>query len=126
MDEWPSYYPKDVRPKTAVPTSGKAFRIVKNIPPSREDFKSTYEHKPKDYKKDMWKACGTSLHSELDAAIRTKNRFPKFKNMHIAVGIMVEELGKMQFTGNKKSSHITVWFRLPADPENHINTKATI
>jgi len=125
METWPSFYPENVPPDDAHDTVGVAYRIVDSIPPQRSDFKSTYEENPRDYGDDLWKACGTSLHTEIEGARKTRARYPKLREKMIVTGEMVESLGKMKQTPSKLSvTHITAWFKLNSDPENYIKDNA--
>ena len=126
MKEWPDYFPDGVPPPDSVETDGTAFRLVENFPPVRLDFQSNYEEKPKDYGAKLWMACGASMFTDIEGAIKARNRFPRLRKKMIAVGEMVSDLGKMKNTPsvNSHKSHITVWFRLNSEPEKYINNDA--
>jgi hypothetical protein len=119
--EWPSYYPAGVPPDEAKDAAGCAFRIVKTIPPAAADFRSSFEEytekgTPIPANK-LVQAYGTSLHTDITGSRETRNRFRPLRNRRIATGILVSAHGKMMETGGIHPSHITVWFRLRAQPE---------
>lgn len=122
---WPDYFPDDVPPWDAVAASGTVFRLVSAVPPPKGDFQSTFETNPRNYGADMWRACGTSLHGELEHCVRTRKRYKALRAKRIAVGVLIESFGVMKGTPNRTSpSHITVWFRVASKPHEAFTTDA--
>ena len=121
MTNWPNYYPADVPPEHASHASGVAYRIVRTIPPSAIDFRSTHEEwtergvpVPAEL---LWMACGTSVHTELEGSVATRRRFKPLRNRRIVVGELVAAHGKMLPTQGDHPSHVTVWFYVGSTPE---------
>jgi len=115
---WPDYFPSDVPPDEAQPAGGEAFRLVSAIPPTKDDFKSTYEENRKRKHQEFWKACGSSLYTDLEGAMVTRERYKHLRETKkIAVGRLTPDMGMMLSTPNPiTNAHLTVWFRLNALP----------
>ncbi len=124
--EWPSYYPPGVPPEKAIDAAGRAFRIVRTIPPTSVDFRPTYEDwmaQKKVIPSDkLWQACGTSVHTDLAASRATRQRFRPLRDRRIVLGDLSPQHGKMMETGER--AHLTVWFRAGAKPEADFMTDA--
>jgi hypothetical protein len=120
-DLWPDYYPDDVPPNEAVDTFGLVYRIVKEVPPTPEDFASTFEthsRQADDFGDSLWQACGTSFHTHIDGSEATRKRFKALRKRKIVSGELVSELGRMMDTPSRTSQcHVTVWFYLNSYPE---------
>jgi hypothetical protein len=93
---WPKDFPSNVPPDDSIVTSGVAFRLVKNDPPSESDFhghnrephkKKSTKLKPADY--------GTSMFRNLSKIEDAKFLFKAQKNKKIATGTLAEIHGKM-------------------------------
>jgi hypothetical protein len=118
---WPEYYPANVPPTEAVDAGGEAYRIVRSIPPQAIDFRSSVE----DYRArglevpahKFWQACGTSVYTELEGCRTTRQRYPALRERRIAKGLLLAAHGKMMKTEGGHPSHMTVWFRVNATPE---------
>lgn len=118
--EWPAYYPKGVPPATAADAKGRAYRIVRTVPPAPVDFRSTFEEWAEQGKPvpadDLWRACGTSVHTDLAESRATRERYKPLRTRKIVVGDLEPPHGKMMPTGGP--AHVTVWFRVAAKPES--------
>jgi hypothetical protein len=104
------------------------FRIVSLIPPVRKDFLSTYEDNvgrgiSKDFGDAFWQACGTSMHRDLEGARKTRQRYKRLRPMKIATGVLLPPMGKMKPTPGP-DGHITVWFKISAEPQKAFVTDA--
>ena len=109
--EWPEFFPPDVPPKEAIPASGSAFRLVKNLPPSESDFMSTIEESPdRTFDNDMIGMCyGTSFFRKLECIKAKQKRYKSFRNRSIVVGTLTSKHGVQLSTPSQGNSHLTVW-----------------
>jgi hypothetical protein len=57
-------------------------------------------------------AVGVSMHTTLEASLRTRERFPPLRRRRVATGMLQESFGLMRPTGESGSFHITLWVRL--------------
>lgn len=115
---WPSFFRPGAPPHDAVPAEGRAFRLVRQIPPSPRDFEATLEESPErepELSEDnVINACGASFHVNLAASCRTRSRYKGFRNSRIAMGELHPDMGKKKLTG--QLDHLTVWFYVGATP----------
>lgn len=121
--EWPAFFPDGVPPETATAASGVAYRLVRQLPPDKSDFRSSHEENPKrDFGEDFWMACGVSFHKRLADARRTRARFKPLRKRMIARGTLRSEFGVMLRTGS--GSHLTVWLRKGVTPHESFTENA--
>lgn len=124
--EWPSFFPNGIPPAGARVASGQAYRIVRTIPPLPTDFRSTYEDDvdrlghPRDSTDPS--LYGTSLHLSLAGSVATRKRFPPLRGRRIATGTLVPRHGQMSEADAR--SHITVWFKVEAQPHRDFSVDA--
>lgn len=117
MADWPEFYPENTPPSKAVATEGISFRLVDEHPPTREDFRSTYEEYPnrKFNQSTIANACGTSQFRELKDIQKKRKLFPPLRNKKIAMGELVPALGLTMETF--EPTHHTVWYLKSAQPQ---------
>lgn len=118
---WPDSFPKDCPPDDAFGGELKAFRLVCNNPPTREDFLSWQEAKPeRDFGNKQCSASGVSLLTDYDEAVTLADiawarRQPK---KIIAAGTTTPTCGVVKHTpSSSRTSHITYWLFIDAHPE---------
>jgi hypothetical protein len=126
--DWPAFFPENAPPNDAVPTAGKVYRIVRQIPPARQDFLSQVEARPHhDFGTALWLACGVSFHTNLEDSQQLRNRHKPWRQRHIATGNLEAGLGAMKGTPSRGGrSHLTVWFQKDAKPEQHVREDAEV
>jgi hypothetical protein len=115
--KWPEFYPDNTPPIEAIATEGQSFRLVDNHPPTRADFKSTFEEYPrrKLTGAKLVLACGTSQFRDLQDIKKKRDLFPALRNKLVAIGDLQPELGKTMNTF--EPSHHTVWYICSAQPQ---------
>jgi hypothetical protein len=128
---WPAYYPPGVPPPTATDAAGVGYRLVRTVPPTDVDFRSSFEDyaaRGKTIPPDkLWKGCGTSLHTDVAGSRATRSRFPPLRQRRIVVGTLTAMHGKMMATDDGfHPSHVTVWFRVGAAPAGSFTTDAEV
>lgn len=116
--QWPDYFPENVPPAEAKPAAGRSYRLVNQIPPTPEDFQSTYEDdRARDFGEMFWMACGTSLYTNVQDSIKVRARYKALRKKLVAVGDLSPPMGMMQATPSRAAAtHLTVWFCTTATP----------
>lgn len=115
--KWPSFYSEGVPPDDSVPANGVAYRLVRVIPPDRQDFRSTIEEgSGRTFAgEDFVNACGTSFHTNLESSRRTRKRYRGFRDRKIATGALTPDMGRQKPTYG--DGHLTVWLFVDARPQ---------
>jgi hypothetical protein len=103
---WPEHYPPDCPPASAEAVERSFYRLVSNDPPSEIDLRSNWQKFPaKQWGNSLCKACGLSIFSSKEDALKTRQRIPAFRDSLLAVasvapssGAYTLHLGKHQAT----------------------------
>lgn len=115
---WPADFPVGVPPRDAVPARGTAFRLVKSIPPTADDFLATIVEHPNPSRQyegdDLVNAHAASFHTDLEASKRTRKRYKGLRERRIASGVLVAEFGVQKPTYGP--GHLSVWLYEQARP----------
>lgn len=118
--QFPDYFPDNCPPDTAQPATGTVYYLVKNDPPTPDDFLSKRQKNPNlRFRPDEkeCQACGISVYTEIEDLLNVRQRYPDMGNMKPAVGNLTPNLGVLQPTPSKKSpSHHTLWLAIDAQP----------
>ncbi|GAA6170957.1 hypothetical protein NBRC116592_06270 [Colwellia sp. KU-HH00111] len=127
--EWPDGFPPGVPIEEAIPASGKVYRLVKNIPPTEQDFQMYREDRPDiHFTKDKIPfSYGVSVWSELSRIVREKERYPspeQFGNKTIVGGELTDDLGLM-YACTVNEGHVTLWSQEGAEPHLQICEEIT-
>jgi hypothetical protein len=110
--QWPDFFPKGIPPSTAAAAAGKAFRLVKTLPPVDSDFLSTYEECPgRKVDNDIdGMLFGVSFHRNLECSEKARRRYKALRNRYIAMGTLRNDHGVCKQTPSSSGpSHLTVW-----------------
>lgn len=104
---FPSEWPSDCPPDDTVEAEGVVFRIVKNDPPSADDFASHFEtgRLPK---APPCLRCGLSVFRQLHDAVHQRQLIPKLGSL-VASATLRAEHGKTKRTQGAQPSHTTWW-----------------
>lgn len=105
--DWPAYFPEHCPPGLAKLAAGVVYRIVSNSPPGPDDFVPVALKTPhRDFgPEDYCRACGLSVHSDIEASKKTLRRYPRLGTM-IAEGVLTEQMGVVV---GGRHHHITWW-----------------
>ena len=125
---WPSTYPADCPPEQALDANGTFYRLVKNDPPAREDFRTLAEQypsrrfstkpSPKSGVSELVKAHGLSLMADKEDVIRLRRAVPAYRDGLLGKGDLVPDHGKVLATPSQSGrSHHTWWTYDGAEPE---------
>jgi hypothetical protein len=104
---FPSDWPSDCPPSSAVNAHGTVFRIVKNAPPLAADF-ATHRETGRLKSPPECLRCGLSVFRELGDAVHQRSLFPKL-GQWIAQAILNADHGKMMLTAGQQPTHTTFW-----------------
>jgi len=124
--DWPDDFIEGVPPEEATPAEGKAFRLVKVIPPNEDDFLQHNVEKPNYHYKDdraKKKGYGVSLWKTLHKIKRARKNYPAHNQLGewlIASGELIAELGVIY---KSKNGHISLWKQKGAQPHLHIKSR---
>lgn len=107
MSAFPDNWPPGCPPADAEPAAGPVYRLVKNIPPLAEDFKTHHEI-GKMPKAPACLRAGLSVFRTRDDAIHQSKLHP-FLGNKIASAELCPEHGKVKLTRGTMPSHTTWW-----------------
>lgn len=123
--EWPAFFPEGTPPADSTPAEGQVYRLVDSVPSTPLDFKSNYEKWPTIEYDSIEEACGVSFCRDSADLRRRQRRFKKLRGKKIAQGVLHPHYGLMKETPRyAHDSHITVWFRVGATPEESFVVEA--
>lgn len=115
--KWPMDYPTHITvpPANACPQNIELFRIVRNNPPTLNDFLASYKDPEQAHLVKFSKFAnnpnfyGTSLFSKHQAIVSVMEANPnKFRNKKIAHGTILIDHGVVGIESG--SNHVTTWF----------------
>lgn len=108
---WPEHYPPDCPPASAEAVEGTYYRLVNHVIPVESDLRSNWQRFPdKQWGNSLCKACGLSIFSTKEDALRTKQRIPAFRDSLIAATAVVPSSGPVLHTPSRHAqSHHTWW-----------------
>lgn len=108
---WPEHYPPDCPPASAEAVERSFYRLVNNDPPSEIDLRSNWQKFPaKQWGNSLCKACGLSIFSSKEDALKTRQRIPAFRDSLLAVASVAPSSGVVLHTPSRQaSSHHTWW-----------------
>lgn len=109
--DWPKYFPDRCPPADAGTPDGIVYRFVRNNPPVDADFVSVHLERPnEDFGDELCEACGLSVYTVREDALRAWKRVPGMRKRHIAEGSLHGVQGRFKPTprGNTPS-HSTWW-----------------
>ena len=115
---WPDFFPNDCPPSKAGPAGGTVFRLVRNNPPTRDDFVPLVLEQPeREFGKRLCQACGVSVYTDIEDVRRLQARVPGHRSKSIAKGELSPDMGLMMPTPTRKeSTHTTWWLFEGVDP----------
>jgi len=118
LTEWPESFPPACPPEDAVAAKGEFFRLVDDVPPVSDDFKSNLELRRLGvrFKGQRWSddciAAGLSVTQEFEDLKRLRESVGPMRKKKIAVG-RVDGSGVMKATPSlSQASHYTWWRRV--------------
>ena len=123
---WPDCFPEGVPPEDSVRASGLVYRIVKNIPPTSNDFLSWLQDnpgKPAPSNVGKEKPYGVSFWTKESRARRLMNNYSQPEQLgtvYIVKGYLDASLGVTEPSPNRKG-HLTFWRAENTNPHHHIN-----
>ncbi len=102
-EDWPAGCPSADTPDAEM----AVFRLIRNSPPSAEDFLSHHEtgRLPK---ADPCLRCGLSVFIILEDALHQQRLMPRLGKF-IAMGVLAAGHGKARLTKGQQPSHTTWW-----------------
>lgn len=117
--QFPADFPPFCPPEEATAVERQVYRLVTHDPPFREDFISTkQEQAHKVFRgQKLCQACGVSVYSDIDDAIKTRAFFQHLQSKKVAVGVTVPEYGKSLETPGYSDTHLTWWLYTDAQPQ---------
>lgn len=104
---FPANWPKNCPPSDAVDADGDVFRIVKDEPPTDEDFASHWET-GKLPKAPPCLRCGLSVFRDVRDAVHQRQLIPKL-GCWIAQATLKYHHGKTKLTEGVQPTHTTWW-----------------
>ena len=121
---WPEHYPPDCPPASAEAVERSFYRLVKTASPSETDLRSTYQKFPdKQWGNSLCKACGLSIFSTKEDALKTRQRIPAFRDSLLAVALVAPSSGVFLHTPSIQApSHHTWWLDADYTEARHILT----
>ena len=118
--QFPNYFPENCPFKTAKEASGTVYYLVKNHPPTPEDFLSKRQKNPnKRFPKDEkeCQSCGISVYTEIGDILNLRQIYPDLGDLKVAVSNLTPKLGVIQPSpSNNSPSHHTLWLAIGAEP----------
>ena len=125
---WPECFPEGVPPEDSVRAGGLVYRIVKNIPPTSDDFLCYRQDYPK--KKippdvDPEKPYGVSLCTTEKRAKKLKRNFQgreQFGTSYVVKGVLDPSVGVTEPKADRKG-HLTYWRAVDTAPHEYINER---
>ena len=106
MAEFPANWPPGCPPADAKDANGAVHRIVKNNPPTEEDFLSYAETGQLPYAENRCMLVGLSVLHSIGDARRKIRRYPRLGTL-VAKGELNSAHGKL--TGQRRYGHLTWW-----------------
>ena len=108
---WPEHYPPDCPPASAKAVEGIFYRLVNHAPPVESNLQSNWQRFPgKQWGHSLCKACGLSIFSTKEDALKTKQRIPAFRDSLVAAAAVVPSSGPVLHTPSRHAqSHHTWW-----------------
>jgi hypothetical protein len=108
---WPEHYPPDCPPAYAEAVERSFYRLVKTASPSETDLRSNYQKFPdKQWGNSLCKACGLSIFSTKEDALKTRQRIPALRDSLLAVALVAPSSGVVLHTTSIHApSHHTWW-----------------
>lgn len=112
---WPSFYPSCCPPDDATSAEGVVFRLVRNDPPSADDFLPWSVENDRVDKSTHCQSCAVSVFDRLDDVRQMQRRVPAQRPKPVAEGELKSEMGVTKPTG-KNRGHRSWWLPEGIDP----------
>lgn len=111
MYAWPSHFPQQCPPASAVDLAGTVYRFVNGRSPVNSDFTSHYERDPtKDWGVDACKARGLSILRTWEDCQIMRRGVPALRKKRVAVAGIETSVGLVAVTAsNSCDGHCTWW-----------------
>lgn len=125
---WPDCFPEGVPPEDSVRAGGLVYRIVKNIPPTSDDFLCWLQDNPTKTISDTVapeKPYGVSLCTTEKRAKKLKRNFQgreQFGTSYVVKGVLDPSLGVTEPKADRKG-HLTYWRAVDTAPHEYINER---
>ncbi|UPR28733.1 hypothetical protein IS519_12510 [Vibrio crassostreae] len=122
---WPADFPEGIPEKCdVIPATGKVYRLVRSIPPTKADFQRYRDEKPHVVypTKDIPKSYGLSLWTKLSKIKAIANNYPypeQYGNWKTVCGDLKPELGVIP-NRTEKNGHVTLWVQEGAEPHKFL------
>lgn len=113
---WPSFYPDRCPPAEATPAAGVVLRLVRNDPPSADDFLAWCVENGKLLKSRPCQSCAVSVFDTLEDVRKLQRRVPGQRPKPVAQGELKSEMGVTKPTPAKERSHRSWWIPEGLDP----------
>jgi hypothetical protein len=123
---WPADFPEGIPEELdVIPAEGKVYRLVKNTPPTEDDFLMHRVEYPR-YKysqNDIPKSYGVSFWTRLSRIQRIRKNYPKPEQFGGRVVVSGELCGGLGVIPSEvaRDGHVTLWTQEGAKPHLHIN-----
>lgn len=121
---WPSFYPDRCPPADATSAEGVVLRLVRNDPPSADDFLPWSVENGGVDKSRPCQSCAVSVFDRLDDVRKMQRRVPAQRPKPVAEGELKSEMGVTKPTGAKKGTHRSWWLPDGIDPSPVFNIVA--
>ena len=95
---WPSFYPDHCPPAGATPAEGVVLRLVRNDPPSADDFLPWSVENGRVDKSKPCQSCAVSVYEKLDDIQKMQRRVPAQRPKSVAEGELKSEMGVTKLT----------------------------
>lgn len=112
--QWPQFFPECCPPDDAELTSNAVYRLVRHIPPMRDDFQPWCIENGKVDKSKPCMSCAISVFDDLEDIRKMQRRVPSQRAKAVAKGTLRPELGVSKSTG--KRTHRSWWTPEGVDP----------
>ena len=121
---WPEHYPTDCPTASAEAVNRSFYRLVNSNPPSDGDLRSNWQKFPaKQWGNSLCKACGLSIFSTKEDALKTRQRIPAFRDSLLAIASVTPSSGVVLHTPSRQaSSHHTWWLDADCTEASHMLT----
>ena len=121
---WPSFYPDRCPPAGATPAGGVVLRLVRNDPPSADDFLPWSVENGRVDKSKPCQSCAVSVFDKLDDIRKMQRRVPAQRPKPVAEGELKSEMGVTKPTGKRNRTHRSWWLPEGIDPSPVFNIVA--
>jgi len=113
---WPSFYPDRCPPAGTTPAEGVVLRLVRNDPPSADDFLPWSVENRRVDKSKPCQSCAVSVFDRLDDIRKMQRRVPGQRSKLVAEGELKSEMGVTKPTEKRNRTHRSWWLPEGIDP----------